>query len=62
MALIKRIISVGKTSKGVILPKSWLDFLESKHGKIDSVSMELNGKLVIRPILKERLRNKPKKQ
>jgi antitoxin component of MazEF toxin-antitoxin module len=61
MALIKRIISVGKTSKGVILPKSWLDFLESKHGKIDSVSMEVNGKLTIRPILKEAQRRQHNK-
>jgi len=50
--LIRRIIDVGKTSKGITLPKTWLDFLESKHGKIDSVSMEVNGKLIIRPILK----------
>ena len=53
MPLIKKVIDVGKTSKGIILPKSWLDFLESKHGKIDSVSMEVNGKLIIRPIIKE---------
>lgn len=51
--LIRKIIDVGKTSKGVILPKSWLVFLESKYGKVEAVSMEVNGKLTIRPILKE---------
>lgn len=53
MPLVRRIIEVGKTSKGVILPKSWLDFLEKKHGKIDAVSMEVNGQLIIRPITQE---------
>jgi phosphate uptake regulator len=51
--LVRRIINVGKTSKGVILPKSWLDFLEKKHGVIEAVTMEVNGRLTIRPILKE---------
>lgn len=53
MPLVRKIIDIGKTSKGVILPKSWLDFLEGKHGKIETVSMEVNGELTIRPILKE---------
>jgi len=52
MPMIRKIIQVG-TSKGVILPKSWLDFLEKKHGKIDAVSMEVNGQLIIKPILDE---------
>jgi antitoxin component of MazEF toxin-antitoxin module len=52
--LVKRIIDVGKTSKGVILPKSWLSLLECKYGKIETVSMEVNGKLVIRPIFRKR--------
>jgi antitoxin component of MazEF toxin-antitoxin module len=53
MPLVRKIIDVGKTSKGVILPKSWLQFLQEKHGKIEAVSMEVNGKLTIRPILKK---------
>jgi phosphate uptake regulator len=53
MPLVRKIISVGKTSKGVILPKSWLDFLQKEHGVIEAVSMEVNGKLTIRPLLKE---------
>jgi len=51
MPLVRRIIEVGKTSKGVILPKSWLDLLEKKHGKVEAVTMEVNGQLIIKPIL-----------
>ena len=54
MALIKKIVSVGGTSKGIILPKSWLQFHETKNGqKIRKVGMEISGKIVIWPILKE---------
>ena len=53
MPIVRKIIDVGKTSKGVILPKSWLDYFERKYGEIGSVSMEVNGKLIIRPILEE---------
>ena len=53
MPLVRRIIEVGKTSKGVILPKSWLDFLEERHGKVEAVTMEVDGQLVIKPIFKE---------
>lgn len=60
--LIRRIIDVGKTSKGITLPKTWLDFLETKYGEIETVSMEVNGKLVIRPILKEVQRNEKREQ
>ena len=52
--LIKKIIDFGKTSKGIILPKSWLQFHENRNGKkISKVGMEINGKIVIWPILKE---------
>ena len=60
--LRKKIISVGKTSRGIILPKIWLDYLEKKHGNINFVALEVNGKLIIRPILKEAQRNKANKQ
>ena len=53
MPLVRKIIEVGKTSKGLILPKSWLDLLEKKHGKVEAVTMEVDGQLVIKPILKE---------
>jgi len=55
--IIRHIISFGKTSKGIILPKSWLDFLEKKHGNIYTVAIEVNGKLTISPILEEMAKN-----
>jgi hypothetical protein len=48
MPLTRRIIALGNSSKGVTLPKSWIDLLEQKYGSIDSVSMEVNGKITIR--------------
>ncbi len=53
MPIMRKIIAFGNSSKGIILPKSWLDFLEKKHGRIEAVTMEINGKLIIKPILKE---------
>ncbi|MGA3289753.1 MAG: hypothetical protein ABSD42_05895 [Candidatus Bathyarchaeia archaeon] len=50
MPIIRKIIQVGG-SKAVSLPKSWLDFLENEYGKIEAVKMEVNGKIIIEPIL-----------
>jgi hypothetical protein len=51
MPLIRKIVPCGKTSKGIILPKSWLIFYERQSGHhIKEVSIEVNGKLTIRPI------------
>jgi len=53
MPLIKRLISVGD-SRAVTIPKSYLQFHEKKNGKkISKVGMEINGKIVIWPILQE---------
>lgn len=55
MPLVRKIIDVGKTSKGVILPKSWLKYCEKKAGtKIESVAIEVNDILKIKPILPEK--------
>jgi len=51
MPLVRKIIAFGNSSKGIILPKSWLDILEEKYGNIESVSMEVDGKLIISPII-----------
>ena len=59
MPLIRKIIEVGKTSKGIILPKSWLDYLENLYGTIETVSMEVNDKLTIRPIFQEVKQDNP---
>jgi antitoxin component of MazEF toxin-antitoxin module len=53
MPLIQKVIQVGD-SRAVTIPKSWLEFYERKNGQsIKEVSIEVDGKLVIRPILKE---------
>jgi hypothetical protein len=50
--IIRKIIDVGKTSKGITLPKSWLENFERETGKqITEVAMEVNGGLTIQPIL-----------
>jgi hypothetical protein len=54
MPLIKKIVTIGKTSRGIIIPKSWLKFQERSNGQeIHKVGMEVNEKIVIWPILKE---------
>ncbi len=51
MPLIRKIIDVGKTSKAVILPKSWLEYCEKDEGKsIDSVAIEVGRVLTIEPV------------
>ena len=57
LPIIRRLIPLGNSSKGISLPKTWLDFLEKKHGSIDCIALEVNGKITIRPIFKEALRN-----
>jgi antitoxin component of MazEF toxin-antitoxin module len=49
MGLKRKVCKIGN-GFAVFLPKSWIGLLEEKNGKIESVSMEVNGKLVIRPI------------
>ena len=57
--MIRKIIEVGKTSKGVILPKSWLDLIERETGKsIKEVAIEVNGILTIRPIIPKKSNTK----
>lgn len=53
MPLKRKICKFGD-SFAVFLPKSWVGLLEEKYGKIEAVSMEVNGALTIRPILKEK--------
>ena len=51
MPIVRKVIDVGKTSKAVILPKSWLEYYEEESGKqIESVAMEVNKVLTIQPI------------
>jgi hypothetical protein len=52
MPIKRRLCRIGK-GYAVFLPKSWVYLLEEKHGRIDSVFMDVNGKLTIRPNLRE---------
>ena len=50
MPIIRKVIDVGKTSRAVILPKSWLEFFERETGKeINYVAMEVDKTLTIVP-------------
>lgn len=54
MPIVRKIINVGKTSKGVILPKSWLEYYEREQGKtIENVAIEVNKVLVVKPIFNQ---------
>lgn len=51
MPLIQKVIQVGD-SRAVTIPKSWLAYYERQSGQtIKEVSVEVNGKLIIKPIL-----------
>ena len=50
MPLIQKVIQIGD-SRAVTIPKSWLTYYERQCGQsIKEVSVEVNGKLTIRPI------------
>ena len=53
MPIIRKIIRIGKSSKAVIIPKSWLDFYERDRCVIEEVAIEVNRELRITPILQE---------
>jgi antitoxin component of MazEF toxin-antitoxin module len=56
MPIKRKICRIGN-GFAVFLPKSWVSLLEEKHGKVEAVAMEVNGQLVIRPLLKEESKN-----
>jgi len=35
------------------LPSGWLEDIEEKHGTVNAVTIEVNGVLKIRPVIKE---------
>ena len=50
MPIIQKVIKVGD-SKGITLPKSWLEYYERQTGQVLSeVTVEINNKLIIRPL------------
>lgn len=58
MPLIRKIINAGRTSRAVILPKSWLKFLERKYGQeITEVTIEVDEVLKVGAVVKESARS-----
>jgi len=54
MPIKKSVISLGKYSRTITLPKSWLEIYESQTGqKIKKVLMEVNGELKVKPYLEK---------
>jgi hypothetical protein len=52
MPIKRKVCKIG-SGFAVFLPKSWISLLEEEHGKVESVAMEVNGQLIIKPIFKE---------
>lgn len=53
MPIRRKICRIG-SGFAVFLPKSWVTLLEEKHGRmIRAVTMEVDGQLVIKPIIEE---------
>ena len=54
MPIKRKVCKIG-SGFSVFLPKSWVSLLEEKHGKVEAVTMEVDGQLIIKPILKENI-------
>ena len=52
MPIKRKVCKIG-SGFAVFLPKSWVTLLEEKYGKVTAVTMEVNGQLIIKPILEE---------
>jgi len=54
LPLIRKIIEVGKSSRGVILPKSWLEYCEKEFDqKMKKVTIEVDDSLMIKPFFEK---------
>lgn len=51
----RKLIRVGKSSFGVILPRAWLRYYDLKYG--DSVEVVSNGSIEIKPQVKQDFRS-----
>jgi len=48
MPLVKKLITVGKCSRAIIIPAEWLSYYERQGVSVESMLMELNGEITIR--------------
>ena len=54
MPLVRKILPIGD-SKGITLPKSWLENAEQEAGKkIIAVTMEVNGSITLNPVFEKK--------
>lgn len=54
MPITRKLIAMGKASRAVILPKTWIDFIEEREGVyINEVAIEVNEELRITPIIRK---------
>jgi antitoxin component of MazEF toxin-antitoxin module len=51
----RKIIRIGKTSLGVILPRAWLRYFSLSAG--DEVEVVSNGNIIVKPLSKETNKN-----
>lgn len=52
MPIKRKLCKIG-SGLAVFLPKSWVQLLEEKYGRIEAVAIEVDGILKISPIFKE---------
>jgi len=59
MPIIRKVVKVGD-SRGMTIPKSWLEFLEKENGQeILEVAIEVDKVLTVSPILTKKGEEKP---
>jgi antitoxin component of MazEF toxin-antitoxin module len=59
MPIIRKVVKVGD-SRGMTIPKSWLEFLEKENGQeILEVAIEVDKVLTVSPILTKKEVSKP---
>jgi antitoxin component of MazEF toxin-antitoxin module len=53
MPIVRKVVTVG-ASRGVTLPKSWIENIERESGRpMTEIAMEIDRKITIEPILKK---------
>lgn len=48
MPLVKKLITIGKCSRAVVIPAEWLSYYERQGLSIENILMELDGEITIR--------------
>ena len=56
MPIKRKVCRIG-SGFAVFLPKSWISLLEEKHGRVEAVTMEVDGRIIISPILGDEVKN-----